>query len=243
MKRSVEKGTEISTAHGAPRTVAESIYRQLRNDIVWGNLAPGAPLRSDDLRERYSVGVSPLREALTRLTSERLVTAVGQRGFRVASMSAEDVQDTMATRLVIEREALAQSIKSGDIGWETGLVAAYHALSRVPIPKRAGAASESWTIFHRQFHMALISACGSRLQMELAGQLFDHAERHRVLRARLGPELKLTRDIESEHRNLFESALARDVAKAVRALERHYQTTAEQVVAALSRKPKIVRSN
>jgi hypothetical protein len=68
-------------------------------------LAPGSPLRSDQLRARYDVGISPLREALTRLVSERLVTSVGQRGFRVAPLTAYDVEDTMMTRIVIEREA------------------------------------------------------------------------------------------------------------------------------------------
>ena len=97
---------------GLPRTIAKSIYRRLRQDILWGRFAPGSPLRSDQLRARYDVGISPLREALTRLASERLVTAVGQRGFRVAPLTAYDVEDTMATRLVIEGEALARSIRA-----------------------------------------------------------------------------------------------------------------------------------
>ena len=54
-----------------------------------------------------------------RLVSERLVTLVGQRGFRVAPLSAYDVEDTMATRLVIEGEALTRSIERGDMAWET----------------------------------------------------------------------------------------------------------------------------
>lgn len=243
MKRSVAERLANTVEQDTPKTVAESIYRRLRNDIVWGNLAPGTPLRSDDLRAKYDVGVSPLREALTRLASERLVTAIGQRGFSVATMTADDIHDTMATRLVIEREALTHSIKAGDIAWETGVVAAFHALSRVPIPKRSGEASEIWASFHRQFHMALISACGSRWQMELSGLLFDQAERHRVLRARLGPEMKLKRDIEAEHRDIFEATLDRDAPAAVKALEKHYKTTAEQVLSALTRKHKVVRAS
>lgn len=242
MKRAVAQDEGATAAIDPPRTVAEAIYRRLRDDIVWGHLAPGAPLRSDDLRATYEVGVSPLREALTRLAAERLVTAVGQRGFSVAPLTSEDVQDTKVTRLIIEREALARSIKAGDVAWETGVVASFHALSRLPIPKRPGPASENWAIFHRQFHMALIAACGSRWLMELAGLLFDQAERHRVVRARLGPEAKLRRDIETEHRDIFQAALDRDVAAALRALEIHYETTAQLVVSALSRKPKVVRT-
>jgi len=238
MKRSVATAYALEAGHdGSPRTIAESTYRRIRQDILWVHLAPGSPLRSDQLRARYGVGISPLREALTRLASERLVTAVGQRGFRVAPLTAYDVEDTMKTRIVIEREALARSIEHGDIAWETAVVAAFHALSRNPIPKEPGAATEIWAVHHRQFHMALLSACGSRWHMDLAGLLFDQAERHRLLRGKFGPQQKLKRDTVREHKQIFDAALSRDVKVAVRALERHYETTAKQVVAVLSRLP------
>jgi GntR family carbon starvation induced transcriptional regulator len=241
MKRSVaEAHSTDPDQDGLPRTIAESIYRRIRQDILWMQLAPGVALRSDELRSRYNVGISPLREALTRLASERLVTSVGQRGFRVAPLTVYDVEDTMTTRIVIERDALTRSIENGDIGWETAVVAAFHALSRDPIPKQPGAATEIWALHHRQFHMALISACGSRWQMELAGLLFDQAERHRMLRVKFAPQKKLKRDTVREHKQIFDAALARDVAAAVRALERHYEATAKQVIAVLSRTPRLV---
>src|SRR5271170_4994951 len=139
MKRSVAEVHAINPDQtGVSRTIAESTYRRIRQDILWGRFVPGSPLRSDQLRARYGVGISPLREALTRLASERLVTTVGQRGFRVAPLTAYDVEDTMATRLVIEGEALARSMERGDIAWETSVVGAFHALSRHPIPKAPG---------------------------------------------------------------------------------------------------------
>jgi GntR family carbon starvation induced transcriptional regulator len=239
MKRSVaEAYLPEPDQNGLPRTIAESTYRRIRQDILWGRFAPGSPLRSDVLRARYDVGISPLREALTRLASERLVTSVGQRGFRVAPLTAYDVEDTMATRIVIEGEALARSIERGDIAWETTVVAAFHALSRHPTPKAPGPSTEVWAVHHRQFHMALLAACGSRWHLELAGLLFDQAERYRILRSRFGPEKILKRDTGREHKQIFEATLSRDVKAAVRALERHYRTTAEQVISVLSRVPK-----
>jgi len=241
MKRSVAEIHQINPDQpGASRTIAESAYRRIRQDILWGRLAPGSPLRSDELRARYAVGVSPLREALTRLASERLVTSIGQRGFRVAPLTAFDVEDTMATRIVIESEALTRSIKYGDIAWETAVVAAFHALSRNPIPKGPGPATEVWAVHHRQFHMALLQACGSRWLVELSGLLFNQAERQRILRSKFGPQKILKRDTVREHRQIFDAALARDAKAAVRALERHYQATAEQVVSVLSRIPRVV---
>lgn len=219
-------------------TVAEVAYQRIREDILWGELKPGLPLRSDALRARYGVGISPLREALTRLASERLVISVGYKGFSVAPMTAYDVQDTKTARLIIEVEALSRSIRAGDLKWETELLAAYHLLSRVAIPTKPGRASSLWAMHHRKFHMALLSACGSRWLVELAGQLFDQADRHRILRARFSPHSKLTRDIEREHKCIFKAALARDVKAAVQALEDHYESTATQVVAAISRNRK-----
>jgi GntR family carbon starvation induced transcriptional regulator len=241
MKRSVAEVHSINADQtGVSRTIAESTYRRIRQDILWGRFAPGSPLRSDELRARYSVGISPLREALTRLVSERLVTSVGQRGFRVAPLTAYDVEDTMATRIIIEQEALSRSIRRGDMAWETALVAAFHALSRYPVPKEPGPATENWAIFHRQFHMALLSACGSQWLIDLAALLFDQAERQRILRTKFGPQKILKRDTAREHKQIFDAALSRDAKAAVRALERHYQATAEQVVSVLSRTPRVV---
>ena len=68
MKRSVAEALSSGSDHdGVPRTIAESIYQRIRQDILWMRLAPGSALRSDELRARYNVGISPLREALTRL--------------------------------------------------------------------------------------------------------------------------------------------------------------------------------
>ena len=241
MKRSVAAAHAAGAADDrVPRTIAESTYHRLRQDILWGQFAPGLPLRSDKLRARYGVGVSPLREALTRLVSERLVTSVGQRGFRVALLTAYDVEDTMATRIVIEGEALKRSIERGDVAWETAVVGAFHALSRHPIPKAPGPSTEVWAVHHRRFHMALLSACGSRWHMELTGLLFDQAERHRILRSKFGPQIKLKRDTFREHKQIFDATLARDAEAAVRALDRHYRATAEQVASVLARVPRVV---
>jgi len=220
---------------GAPRTLSEAVYRKLRNDILWGKFPPGAALKSDQLRDIYSVGISPLREALSRLASERLVTASGQRGFRVAPLTADDVRDTMETRIVIEREALTRSIALGDIAWETNIVACYHALSRLSVPEGPGTLAEAWSQRHRDFHMALISACGSRWQMELAALLFDQAERHRVVTFRIVTTGRIRRDSSGEHEQLMQATLARDAASATKFLDYHYRTTAQILMSAMER--------
>ncbi|MCE7029403.1 GntR family transcriptional regulator [Jiella avicenniae] len=218
----------------APRTVSEAIYRRLRSDIIWGVLVPGAPLRSDELRRKYDVGISPLREALSRLASERLVTSSGQRGFRVAPIGDASVVDITRTRLVIECAALERSIEVGDVAWETRVVATHHALSRVPFPTSQGAEAEVWTRRHKAFHMALLSACQSEWQIYLADLLFDQAERFRILRAVKTAAAGRQRDPAKEHQEIVDAVLDRDLERSIAALRSHYRVTMEMALEALA---------
>lgn len=226
---------ELNEEDAPPKTLSEAVYRRFRQDILWGKLAPDTPLRSNDLRRDYDVGISPLREALSRLVSERLVTSSGQRGFRVAPLTVEDVADTMETRIVIECEALARSIQAGSLAWETGIVSGFHALSRVELPTEPGEQAENWARHHRRFHMALLAGCGSRWMIELARSLFDHAERHRII---VLTDLSERGNAENEHRQIMEAALAGNVKAATAALDYHYRTTADLVIKAIVARPK-----
>ena len=73
------------------KTLAAQVYEKLREDIVAGHLEPGSKLKLEQLLSKYSVGMSPLREALSRLVGDMLVTSQGQRGFRVAPLSLTQI--------------------------------------------------------------------------------------------------------------------------------------------------------
>jgi GntR family transcriptional regulator, carbon starvation induced regulator len=69
------------------RTLTESAYRHIRSDILSGSIAPENRLQIVDLSQRHGTSASAVREALSRLVSERLVTLEEQKGFRAASAS------------------------------------------------------------------------------------------------------------------------------------------------------------
>ena len=106
----------------ASTTVASSVYDQLRLDILTGDLRPGEKLRSEFLRDRYHAGISPVREALNRLATERLVCREDQRGFHVAAVSKAGLIELTKTRCWVEEIALRESIEHGDDTWEEGIV-------------------------------------------------------------------------------------------------------------------------
>src|SRR5215470_14269303 len=99
--------------NGKPATFAEQAFNLLHADILKAKLRPGEKMQVERLRETYGVGATPLREALSKLSSLDLVTAEGQRGFRVAPVSIENLLDVTKTRAWIESVALRVAVASG----------------------------------------------------------------------------------------------------------------------------------
>src|SRR3546814_18820283 len=92
------------------RTLAAEVRSQLREDLLAGRFRPNERLRMEDLRSRYAVGFTPLREALMHLASDGLVITEQQRGFRAAPISLADHWDIATTRQAIEDIALADAL-------------------------------------------------------------------------------------------------------------------------------------
>lgn len=208
-----------------PRTLTDQAYQQLRDDIIHGHLAPGTKLRIEPLRKQYGVGATPLREALSRLSSDGFVTIEGQRGFKVADMTPADLDDVTNLRVVLESQALTQSILKGDDSWEARIVAAFHRLSKIEESDEERDLAE-WEARNNAFHDALTSACHSKWLRRFYTVLYDQHKRYRNL-AR--SDTHGIRDLHAEHRAIYDAALARDAEGACKANEYHIRQTAEVV--------------
>ena len=215
-----DKGRADSEGH----TLVEVTYQRLRREILDGALAPDSKLGTEELRTRYKVAGSTVREALTRLLGESLVTSEGQRGFRVAPASLEDFRDLTEVRVLIETEALRQSIANGDDAWESQVVAAFHRLSKVEMRLAvdpAGATGE-FEERNREFHQALIAACPSRWLHHINGLLYQQSERYRRLAV---ARRNVPRDVHAEHQAIFDATLARDIELTCRLMAEHILRT------------------
>lgn len=194
------------------------IYERIRADILFGRLRPGERLTLDRLRHVYGIGVSSLREIFSRLAPEGLVTAEGQRGFQVAPCSATDLREIAELRLLLEGRALRQSFAAGDMEWEGRVVAAHHKLSRMETRLLAGesAPTQHWKNYDREFHQALISACGSKVLLDVHAGIYDRYLRYQMVFVIFRGE-----PAAREHRELLECALAREAEPALDILKRH----------------------
>lgn len=205
-------------------------YETLKRELLDGIHAPGTKLLIDQVAERFGVSLGAVREALSRLTSDRLVVAEPQRGFSVAPVSAADLIDLTAVRIDIETRCLRRSIQCGNLEWEGRLLDTWHQLSRTP-PLRSGKRrilNDDWTRLHTRFHDDLIAACDSVWWLRLRDQLFIQAERYRRMAVPYG---KIARDVDAEHRVILEATLAREADRACAALADHLQLTADILLA------------
>jgi len=224
------------------KTIADQTYRHMRRDIISGALAPGSKLAMEMLSKRYDVGLSPLREALVRLTGDALAVAEGQRGFWVSQISLSDLQDMNDARLLIEGQALALAIERGGEEWEQAVTKSHEELTVLErqLDRVGNANIALWESANRRFHEALVSACSSPWLLRLRNVLQQHAERYCMIAL---SKSMIARDVHDEHEAIFDAVLARKTLRACRLTEMHLQHMAEIVRAALERPAEAVVAN
>jgi len=206
-------------------TLAELTSEKLRADIISGRFKPGERLHMDTLCGRYAVSMSPLREALAGLAGEQFVTFEGRRGYRVAILSIEELNDLTETRKVIEGEIVRRAIREGDEVWESGVIAAFHRLAfterrNIEIGRRHDKEGE---VRNREFHQAIASGCSLRWLNRICAQMFMLTQRYRALAWAALPDAAT---VAAEHKEIFEAVTARNERRAVKANDNHIEQVA-----------------
>ena len=209
-------------------TLSERAATLVEHDILSGQLAPGSRLGIVDLVQRYDIGATPLREGLSRLVSRGLIVGIGQRGFRVADVSREDLLDITLMRTAVEIEAVRLAITHGDDAWEAGILSTLHQMrrhiERTGNEFREGA--EDFDRLHKGFHTALLAACGSTRMLNAHSDLYDQAYRYRrVMMRAIDSGKRFVR----EHQLLADCVLSRDIPGAQTMLVAHLRSTINYV--------------
>lgn len=197
-------------------------YHLLKRDIIRGHFKPGEKLLMSGLKERYGLGVGPLREALSQLVAERLVVAINQKGYRVAPMSLAELEDIYDARAHLEAMLVTLAIQRGDDAWEAEVLARAHTLAKVVEVKGPEEMLSLWDARHKAFHAAIATGCGSMHLLQARAALFDQAERYRHLwlQQTVFSEHALQAK-RQEHSELVDAILARDAERASRFMREH----------------------
>ncbi|UTH72337.1 GntR family transcriptional regulator [Chromobacterium sp. IIBBL 290-4] len=218
---------------GASATLSSKVFNALRRDILLGVYKPGQKLLLNELKARYEVGGSPIREALLQLSWHKYVVMEPQRGFWVAPISLDELRDILFVRRALAEQAVRRSLEQGDEAWELAVLSSYHRLSRMDLANPA-VDLQDWADRHMAFHLAIINGGHSPLIIDLMESLYNRLERYRHIWFDPSLPSGLRYSDEGEHQAIMQAVLARDVARTMELLDQHYShimTVAEGLTA------------
>jgi DNA-binding GntR family transcriptional regulator len=191
-------------------------YNELRRLILSGDLAPGSRLAQNELADNLEMSITPLREAVRRLSSEGLVEVDAHRDVRIAQMSAKEARQLFEVRLSLDPTAAELAAERRT---EQDILIMRAALNRlVPVTRQWG---EEGLLAHRDFHRSLYVASHNDVLIRLLDDVWDKSDRYRRVGLELPPgDEPRTKDF-NEHQQLFERVVSGDSAAAGDLMRRH----------------------
>jgi DNA-binding GntR family transcriptional regulator len=211
---------------------SDAAYAELRRLILTGALPPGSRLAQYELAGSMSMSITPLREAIRRLSSEGLIDLDTHRDARVASMSATEARQLFEVRLSLDPSAAALAAERRT---DTDITTMRAAVARLlPVTRAWG---EEALAAHRAFHRALYMASHNDVMVRMLDDLWDKSDRYRRVGLELPPgEEPRTRD-HREHQELFDLVVAGNVAGAGALMREHIERSlTSSAIAALEKR-------
>lgn len=201
-------------------TTPDLIAESLRDEILRGVIPPGAPLRQEELADRFAVSRIPVRDALLRLEAQGLVHVYPNRGAFVISLSADEVREIFEMRLLLEGDMLERAVPrmSAD-DWRR--IDAAHAES----VRTAG--TDEWVEGDWRLHRALYEPATRPRQLATIEQLRSTVARYWTAREALPSR---TPEWLADHDAILAACRARASVAARRRLEDHLRRAMELVL-------------
>ena len=151
------------------RLLRETVYAELRADVISCRLAPGTEIREAELAARFDMSKSPVRDALMRLEREGLVITLPRQGYRVAPVSLIDVLDMFHLRAALERACMERIVLHAS----DAQLAALDAFRQFD----ASAWDGGFVAFNRAFHRRIAELGGNARMRDHLIDLIDQMER------------------------------------------------------------------
>jgi len=213
-------------------TLTDKVSKMIREDILNGELAPGQKLVVAELKNKYQVGASPIREALVQLSWSKYVRLEPQKGCWVASISKNELFDLFESLKVVSSVLLRKAIEMGDESWELEVLSSFHKLSRIQHTQE-DYNNHEWEERHHNFHTALLEGSNASTMFNFFTEINHQIKRYRHL-------VLNSSHIEShafinidENEKLMKSVLAKDEQQALDTLEQHLADTMDKIQAVI----------
>jgi DNA-binding GntR family transcriptional regulator len=199
-------------------TKSEAAYQEIRRRIMDGTLVPGSVLDQEMLASALSLSTTPVREALRRLESERLVTLQAHREVRVAPMSAAELEQIYAVRLQLDPLAAALAAEAATDEQLAAVSASFGQRPKDPVEQ---------LIQNRQLHRGIYGACGNQVLIQILDSLWDRSDRYRMVLLKTDAKAG---DIDSEHGAIVLAFARRDAAALRQLMTDHLEASMKSIV-------------
>jgi len=197
------------------QSLAAAVVERIREQILRGELREGEQLRQDAIAAEFQISRIPVREALSHLAAEGLITIVANRGAVVSALSPEEIAELFETRAVLECYMLRQAIPNLS---DEDFRRAEDVLRQFEQSLEKDSETKSWGEWNWQFHSTLYAPAARPVMLGLLKTVNHNCDRYTRL------HLVFTRNLHlagKAHRKLLAACRTRDPEIAAEALWNH----------------------
>ena len=207
------------------QVLSDSVYDAVKERIMNLTIPPDARINMNELARDLRVSNTPLREALSRLEIEGLVTRKQLYGYRTTGLLGErELHELYSVRLLLEPAAAREAAVHADPHYLN--VSIGKALSQMTELAHLPALDHDYHTYRAfaeadaRFHQAIASASGNRLLANMLAGLHAHAHAYRLyFRAGMAPETV------EEHQKVLDALLDQNPDTASRAMQAHLEAS------------------
>lgn len=222
----VENAAKRSTGASPSAPAHEQVYRQLRAQILFGEMAPGQAVTIQGLTAELNAGMTPVREAIRRLISDGALVFQGNRRVSVPQLSKSDVEQIVYVRKSIEYQLCERAVNRITDALIDTLDLIDQELDAAISSGNVGQYLER----NYQFHATLYAQADAPILAEITDRLW----------LRFGPSLRVvcgrfgTESLPDRHKDLLTALRARDVVAATAAVLLDIEQGMDQISAVLA---------
>ena len=191
-------------------TISDTIYQNLSQQIITGELSAGEKLRQDHIARAFDTSHVPVREALLRLEAHGLARHEPRRGMRVTALDPAEVREVIEMRVALETLALQQSVQNMS-------PVALEKIDRARIACDEAQTMPQWEALNRAFHRAILTPCGLPRLLHAIDDLHIASARHLFAHWRS----KWVQQTDKDHAALVQALKRKDLSAARGILTRH----------------------
>lgn len=208
----------------------DAVYEVLRQAIVTYSLKPGERMNIDELAQKLGVSLTPVRSAIQKLSTEGLVEIRSRSGTFVASLTAQDVEETFRIRCALE--CLGARDGLGNLAGR--VVRMKELLEAMRKPVRNARGQTAHELANSEFHQIIVRSAENRRLIDMYEALNAHIKIARVHGSESNWATRLSRE-QSEHEAIVAAIENRDADGLSAALQAHIYRAKDALVATLRR--------